>query len=46
MSIADKIFIDNINDILENGFSDEHLEVRLRWEDGAPAHTIKKFLYR
>lgn len=43
MSIADKIFIDNINDILENGFSDEHLEVRPRWEDGAPAHTIKKF---
>lgn len=43
MSIADKILIDNLKDILTNGFSDENLEVRPRWEDGTPAHTIKKF---
>lgn len=43
MSYADKVFKQNIKDILENGFSDEHLEVRPHWEDGTPAHTIKKF---
>lgn len=43
MSKADKIFVSNLEDILENGFSDEGLEVRPRWEDGTPAHTIKKF---
>lgn len=30
-------------DILDNGFSSEGQEVRPRWEDGAPAHTIKRF---
>lgn len=43
MSYADKIFVENIKDILENGYSDEGLDVRPRWEDGTPAHTIKKF---
>lgn len=43
MSVADKIFIDNIRDIIDNGFSDEGLQVRPRWEDGTPAHTVKKF---
>ena len=43
MSYADKIFMDNCRDILENGFSDESLPVRPRWEDGSPAHTVKKF---
>ena len=43
MSKADVIFINNMKDILENGFSDEHLNVRPHWEDGTPAHTIKKF---
>lgn len=43
MSYADKIFKENCRDILENGFSDEALPVRPRWEDGAPAHTVKKF---
>ncbi len=43
MSIADKIFIDMCTDILENGVSSEGQEVRARWEDGTPAHTIKKF---
>ena len=27
MSRADKIFIENLKDIIENGFSDENLEV-------------------
>ena len=43
MSYADRVFIANIRDILETGFSDEKLEVRPHWEDGTPAHTIKKF---
>ncbi len=43
MSIADEIFIRNCRDILENGVSDEEFEVRPHWEDGTPAHTIKKF---
>lgn len=43
MSKADQIFIENVKDILENGFSDENLEVRPHWADGTPAHTIKKF---
>lgn len=43
MSRADLVFIDMCNDILENGFSDEVLDVRPVWTDGAPAHTIKKF---
>ncbi len=43
MSYADKVFVENIKDILENGFSDENLSVRPHWEDGTPAHTIKKF---
>ena len=43
MSYADKVFVNNIRDILENGFSDENLDVRPHWEDGTPAHTIKKF---
>jgi len=43
MSKADDIFISNIRDILENGVSDEDLNVRPKWQDGSPAHTIKKF---
>lgn len=43
MSFADKIFRENVTDILTNGFSDEKLDVRPRWEDGTPAHTVKKF---
>ena len=43
MSIADQIFINNVKDILENGVSDADMQVRPRWEDGTPAHTIKKF---
>ena len=43
MSIADNIFISNCKDILENGVWDTDRDVRPRWEDGSPAHTIKKF---
>ena len=43
MSIADKIFIENCRDILNSGVWDTDLEVRPRWEDGTPAHTVKKF---
>lgn len=43
MSYADKVFVENVEDILHNGVSDEDKEVRPRWEDGTPAHTIKKF---
>lgn len=43
MSRADEIFIQNCRDILENGVSDGDYTVRPHWEDGAPAHTIKKF---
>lgn len=43
MSKADSIFVANIKEILSSGFSDENLPVRPHWEDGTPAHTIKKF---
>ncbi len=43
MSLADNIFINNCKEIIEHGFSDEHLEVRPKWEDGTPAHTVKRF---
>ncbi len=43
MSYADKVFRENITDILENGVWDTDMNVRPRWHDGTPAHTIKKF---
>ena len=43
MSRADEIFIQNCRDILDNGVWDTDREVRPRWEDGSPAHTVKKF---
>ena len=43
MSRADEIFAQNMQDIMENGYWDTELDVRPRWEDGAPAHTVKKF---
>ena len=43
MSKADRIYIDTVRDILRSGVSDEGLDVRPRWADGTPAHTIKKF---
>ncbi len=43
MSQADQLFIDNCRDILSRGVWDRDLPVRPRWQDGAPAHTIKVF---
>ena len=43
MSYADQVFRANCLDILQNGVRDDDLTVRPRWEDGTPAHTIKKF---
>ena len=43
MSKADNIFIEMCKGILKNGFSSEGQNVRAKWEDGSPAHTIKRF---
>ena len=43
MSRADSIFISNCRDILSSGVWDTNFNVRPRWPDGSPAHTIKKF---
>ena len=43
MSRADEIYRATCLDILENGFYDTDLQVRPRWADGTPAHTVKKF---
>lgn len=42
MSYADQVFVHNCTEILTNGISDVGMDVRPRWEDGAPAHTIKR----
>ena len=43
MSYADKVFKENVKDILENGVWYTDMDVRPRWLDGTPAHTVKKF---
>ena len=43
MSLADELFRENCRDIIATGVSDEACHVRPHWEDGTPAHTIKKF---
>lgn len=43
MSKADMIFKDMVEDIIDNGISNEGEFVRTKWEDGTPAYTIKKF---
>ena len=43
MSKADVLFVNMCRDILDNGFSSEGQKVRAKWEDGTPAHTIKRF---
>ncbi len=43
MSRADELFIADCREIMEHGFWDTEMEVRPRWEDGTPAHTVKKF---
>ena len=41
MSYADALFVKNCLRIIRSGISDEQFEVRPKWEDGTPAHTIK-----
>ncbi len=43
MSYADKVFVDNMNQIINNGTGDYNQPVRPRWHDGTPAHTVKSF---
>ena len=43
MSKADQLFVNMCQDILDNGFSSEGQQVRAKWADGTPAHTIKQF---
>lgn len=43
MSLADQLFINMCQDIIDNGTSTEGEKVRPHWEDGSPAYTIKKF---
>ncbi len=43
MAYADQVFRKTCEDILNNGVRDDNLTVRPHWEDGTPAHTIKKF---
>ncbi len=43
MSYADQVFIQNCKEILSKGVWDTDREVRPRWADGSPAHTIKLF---
>lgn len=43
MSYADEVFIQNIRDILERGYSDRNEAVRPHWDDGASAHTLYRF---
>ena len=43
MSYADEVYKATCRKILEEGYSDEGLDVRPHWADGTPAHTIKTF---
>ncbi len=43
MGIADRIFVENAKDIIKNGVWDTDREVRPRWADTTPAHTVKLF---
>lgn len=43
MSVADNIFIKNCRQILTEGVWDTDYDVRPKWADGTPAHTVKSF---
>ena len=43
MALADKIFINTCREIIDHGVWDTQYDVRPRWADGTPAHTLKKF---
>ena len=42
VSYADSVFVKNCIEIIRDGISDENFDVRPKWADGTPAHTIKK----
>lgn len=43
LSYADHVFLENCSQILAAGYWDTDQDVRPRWEDGSPAHTVKRF---
>ena len=43
MALVDNVFIEMCENILSNGVSSVGENVRPKWEDGSPAHTIKTF---
>ena len=43
MSRADELFIQDCKDILAHGVWETDQNVRPKWEDGTPAHTVKAF---
>lgn len=43
MTYADELFKKNMRQILDTGVWDTDYEVRPKWDDGTPAHTIKCF---
>ena len=43
MSYADLVFRENCKKILTEGYWDTDSPVRPKWDDGAPAHTVKCF---
>ena len=43
MSYADRLFIETCRKILSEGVWDTDQNVRPRWDDGTPAHTVKCF---
>ena len=43
MSYADEVYKATCRKILEEGYSDEGMDVRPHWADGTPAHTVKIF---
>ena len=43
MSYADSVVKAMCRDIIDNGIWYTDLNVRPRWADGTPAHTVKKF---
>lgn len=43
LSKADQLFKQMCKDILENGVSSEGQQVRTKWADQTPAHTVKRF---
>ena len=45
MSKADKIFVENMTDIMEQGFWDTGLDVRPHWEDVMIVKTIANAIF-